>query len=96
MNAKHVRPVRLSAALVAPLLLVAPFAHAQVDCSKPGRIDYVRACQEAAKGMTALRQFRDARRGVYAIDLRDFEQAAAKVAKEEEGNPKVAELKQPR
>lgn len=88
MNPKRFLP------LVAPLLLAAPLAHAQVDCSKPGRVDYVRACQEAAKGMTALRQFRDAKRGIYAIDLRDFEHAVVKVAKEDDGKVKIAQAKE--
>lgn len=90
MNAKRFLP------LVAPLLLAAPLAHAQVDCSQPGRVDYARACQEAAKGMNALRQFRDARRGIYAIDLREFEHAVAKVAKEVDGKVKVAQAKEER
>ena len=88
MNPKRFLP------LVAPLLVAAPLAHAQVDCSKPGRVDYVRACQEAAKGMTALRQFRDAKRGIYAIDLRDFEHAVVKVAKEDDGKVKIAQAKE--
>lgn len=90
MNANRFLP------LVAPLVVAAPLAHAQIDCSKPGRVDYVRACQEAAKGMTALRQFRDARRGVYAIDLRDFEHVVAKVAKEDEASTRVATAKEAR
>ena len=90
MNAKRFLP------LVSPLLVAAPLAHAQVDCSKPGRVDYARACQEAAKGMNALRQFRDARRGIYAIDLRDFEHAVGKIAKEDDGKVKLAQAKDQR
>ena len=62
MNPKRFLP------LVAPLLLAAPLAHAQVDCSKPG--------------------------GIYAIDLRDFEHAVVKVAKEDDGKVKIAQAKE--
>ena len=45
--------------------------------------------------MAALRHFRDSRRGVYAIDIRDFEHAVPRVAKVEEGT-KLAAAKEAR
>ena len=90
MKAKLSHHPRFRVAALAPLFLVAAAPAYAVDCSKPGRIDEVRACEAAAKGMTALRQFRDSRRGIYQIDLRDYEQAVARVAKEDAAAVKVA------
>lgn len=90
MKAKLPHHPRFRVGVLAPLLLVAAAPAYAVDCSRPGRIDEVRACQAAAKGMTALRQFRDSRRGIYQIELRDYEQAIARVAKEEAAAIKVA------
>ena len=74
MNERH-RKLLPTFAFVVTAALATSAAARPVDCAQPSGREEVRACQAAAGGVDALRQFIQRTRGIYILYIQDFSAA---------------------